>query len=88
MTFKENNHNFSTTVQETRKQQEQGLKFEGKLLPNCNIISNKKTFKATDTKGLKELASHVCVFRKVKRGYISSKLRNKRLIKENTWAKK
>ena len=61
-------------------------------MPNCNIISNKKTFKATDTKGLKELASHVCVFRKVKRGYISSKLRNKCLIKaggtEAFWKKK
>lgn len=67
---------------------EQGLKSEGKLLPNCNIISNQKTFKATDIKGHKELASHVCVFRKVNRGYISSKLRNKLLIKENMGSKK
>lgn len=43
--FKENNRNFSTAVQETRKQRSKALEFEAKLLPNCNIISNQKLLK-------------------------------------------
>lgn len=50
MTFKENNRNFTTAVQETRKQRSKALNLRENYCQTVTSYLTKKTFKATDKK--------------------------------------